>query len=330
MKKTILVTGGAGFIGSHLVGFLAKKYKDYLIINIDTLTYASNYSYIKQLEQLDNYEFHKIDINDFDKLKQLFKSYNFDTVIHLAAESHVDNSIDNPRIFAYTNVIGTLNLLENARHSWNDLSGKLFYHISTDEVYGSLNNQGFFSEESNYDPRSPYSASKASSDHFVRAYHHTYEIPVIISNCSNNFGPNQNKEKLIPVVINSIINQNNIPVYGNGKNIRDWLYVEDHISAIDKILHHGELGETYLIGGGCEKSNLELIDLIIDITDELLERKSGFSKSLIHFVKDRKGHDFRYAIDYSKLTKKTFWKPSTNLKKNLHTTIEWYMNQNKS
>ena len=326
MKK-ILITGGAGFIGSHLVRFFTKKYKDYLIVNIDSLTYASNYKFIKDLEKHKNYCFFKLDINDKDSLKELFLKYKFDTIIHLAAESHVDNSIENPQIFAKTNILGTLNLLDNVRNSWTNKSNKLFYHISTDEVYGSLSNDGFFNEESKYDPRSPYSASKAASDHFVRAYYHTYNIPVIISNCSNNFGPNQNKEKLIPVVINSVINKSKIPVYGDGKNIRDWLYVEDHIYAIDKILHQGKIGETYLIGGDCELSNIQLINMIIKITDNLLKRDKGFSKNLIKFVEDRKGHDFRYAIDFTKLMNQTLWKPSKDFEKNLHKTIDWYINK---
>jgi len=329
MKKKILVTGGAGFIGSHLVQFFTKKYKDYLIVNIDSLTYASNYKFIKDLEKYENYCFFKLDINDKDSLKELFLKYKFDTIIHLAAESHVDNSIENPQIFAKTNILGTLNLLENVRNFWTNKSNKLFYHISTDEVYGSLSNDGFFNEESKYDPRSPYSASKAASDHFVRAYYHTYNIPVIISNCSNNFGPNQNKEKLIPVVINSVINKSKIPVYGDGKNIRDWLYVEDHIYAIDKILHQGKIGETYLIGGDCELSNIQLINMIIKITDNLLKRDKGFSNNLIKFVEDRKGHDFRYAIDFTKLMNQTLWKPSKDFEKNLHKTIDWYINKSK-
>lgn len=325
MVKKILVTGGAGFIGSHLVKRLLEKYNDYLIINIDSLTYASNYKFIHSFENYQNYKFYQVNINDVMSIRDLFGKYNFDTIIHLAAESHVDNSIENPKIFAETNVLGTLNLLDIANFFWSDKKNKLFYHISTDEVYGSLNYDGVFTEQSKYDPRSPYSASKAASDHFVRAYYHTYNIPVIISNCSNNFGPNQNKEKLIPVVINSVINEKKIPVYGDGKNIRDWLYVEDHASAIDSILHQGEVGETYLIGGGCELSNIELINKIIKILDIKLKRVTGHSEYLIEFVADRKGHDFRYAIDFSKLTNQTSWKPSDNFEKNLNKTIEWYL-----
>ena len=324
-QKEILITGGAGFIGSHLTHYFVKKYSDYKITNIDALTYASNYDYIKGLEEFQNYNFEKIDINDYDRLDKLFKRNNFDYVLHLAAESHVDNSIENPVIFAKTNIIGTLNLLNLSKKYWKDLSSKIFYHISTDEVYGSLTDTGYFKETTPYDPRSPYSASKASSDHFVRAFYHTYKLPVIISNCSNNFGPNQNNEKLIPVVINSILNNNPIPVYGSGKNIRDWLYVEDHVMAIDQILAHGQAGETYNIGGGNELSNIELIKKIILEMDKILDRPEESSLSLIKFVEDRKGHDYRYAIDYSKLSSELDWHPQKDFKDAIKSTIKWYI-----
>ena len=324
-QKEILITGGAGFIGSHLTHYFVKKYSDYKITNIDALTYASNYDYIKGLEEFQNYNFEKIDINDYDRLDKLFKRNNFDYVLHLAAESHVDNSIENPVIFAKTNIIGTLNLLNLSKKYWKDLSSKIFYHISTDEVYGSLTDTGYFKETTPYDPRSPYSASKASSDHFVRAFHHTYKLPVIISNCSNNFGPNQNNEKLIPVVINSILNNNPIPVYGSGKNIRDWLYVEDHVMAIDQILAHGQAGETYNIGGGNELSNIELINKIILEMDKILDRPEESSLSLIKYVEDRKGHDFRYAIDCSKLSSELGWHPQKDFKDAIKSTIKWYI-----
>ena len=324
-QKEILITGGAGFIGSHLTHYFVKKYSDYKITNIDALTYASNYDYIKGLEEFQNYNFEKIDINDYDRLDKLFKRNNFDYVLHLAAESHVDNSIENPVIFAKTNIIGTLNLLNLSKKYWKDLSSKIFYHISTDEVYGSLTDTGYFKETNPYDPRSPYSASKASSDHFVRAFYHTYKLPVIISNCSNNFGPNQNNEKLIPVVINSILNNNPIPVYGSGKNIRDWLYVEDHVMAIDQILAHGQAGETYNIGGGNELSNIELINKIILEMDKILDRPEESSLSLIKYVEDRKGHDFRYAIDCSKLSSELGWHPQKDFKDAIKSTIKWYI-----
>ncbi len=324
-QKEILITGGAGFIGSHLTHYFVKKYSDYKITNIDALTYASNYDYIKGLEEFQNYNFEKIDINDYDRLDKLFKRNNFDYVLHLAAESHVDNSIENPVIFAKTNIIGTLNLLNLSKKYWKDLSSKIFYHISTNEVYGSLTDTGYFKETTPYDPRSPYSASKASSDHFVRAFHHTYKLPVIISNCSNNFGPNQNNEKLIPVVINSILNNNPIPVYGSGKNIRDWLYVEDHVMAIDQILAHGQAGETYNIGGGNELSNIELINKIILEMDKILDRPEESSLSLIKYVEDRKGHDFRYAIDCSKLSSELGWHPQKDFKDAIKSTIKWYI-----
>jgi len=324
-KKNILITGGAGFIGSHLTQYYATKYPEYKITNVDALTYASNYDYISNLEKFKNYNFEKIDINNYDMLEEIFKKNNFEYIIHLAAESHVDNSIEDPIIFAKTNVIGTLNLLNLSKKYWKDLNNKIFYHISTDEVYGSLTNTGYFKETTPYDPRSPYSASKASSDHFVRAFYHTYKLPILISNCSNNFGPNQNNEKLIPVVINSVIDNNPIPIYGSGKNVRDWLYVEDHILAIDKILTNGKIGETYNIGGGNELSNIELINKIILKTDKILNRPNGASLSLINYVEDRKGHDFRYAIDCSKLTEDLNWSPIKSFDESLTETINWYI-----
>jgi len=324
-KKNILITGGAGFIGSHLTQHLVRGYPDYKITNIDSLTYASNYDFISNLEKFKNYNFKKIDINEYEKLEELFKENSFDSILHLAAESHVDNSIENPVLFAKTNVIGTLNLLSLSKKYWTNLNNKIFYHISTDEVYGSLTDTGYFKETTPYDPRSPYSASKASSDHFVRAFYHTYKLPIIISNCSNNFGPNQNNEKLIPVVINSILNNNLIPIYGSGENIRDWLYVEDHILAIDKILINGKIGETYNIGGGNELSNIELIKKIIIQMDQILNRPDGTSLSLINFVEDRKGHDYRYAIDCSKLTKDLNWSPKKSFDEALIDTINWYI-----
>ena len=329
MKKNILVTGGAGFIGSNLVAFLVEQHSNSTIVNIDALTYASNYNYIKQYEKHNNYSFFNIDIRNNSSLENLFLEYDFDIVIHLAAESHVDNSIDGPIIFAETNVMGTLNLLEVCKNFWHNKTGKLFYHISTDEVYGSLGSSGKFSENTAYDPRSPYSASKAASDHFVRSYFHTYNLPVIISNCSNNFGPNQHKEKLIPTVINCILNKVDIPIYGDGKNVRDWLYVKDHVLAIDKIIREGRIGETYNIGGGYEISNFELVNQIISLCDALLKNPKGYSMRLISFVADRKGHDFRYSVDFSKIKEELKWMPSKNLEDNLKKTILWYINSNR-
>lgn len=326
-KRKILLTGGAGFIGSHLVKYFVKKYSNYHITNIDSLTYASNYDFISQLKSSKNYQFARIDITNYKDLDTLFKQNNFDSIIHLAAESHVDNSIENPTIFAETNIMGTLNLLNLSKKYWTNLNDKIFYHISTDEVFGTLGEEGYFKESSNYDPRSPYSASKASSDHFVRAFYHTFKLPVKISNCSNNFGPNQNKEKLIPVVINSILKNIPIPVYGTGTNIRDWLYVQDHVLAIDKIFNSGKIGETYNIGGGNEISNIELIDKIIIKMDKILNRDLNTSRSLIKFVEDRKGHDYRYAIDFSKLSNELKWQPTHNFDQALEETINWYLNK---
>jgi dTDP-glucose 4,6-dehydratase len=324
--KTILITGGAGFIGSHVVRQFICKYPHYLIINADKLTYAGNLENLKDIENAANYRFEKVDIVNPDELNILFGKYPIDAVIHLAAESHVDRSISNPMEFIHTNVVGTVNLLTCCRDQWKDkISGKLFYHISTDEVYGSVEEDSLFTETTPYDPRSPYSASKASSDHFVRAYHNTYKIPVVISNCSNNYGPNQFPEKLIPLSINNIKNHRPIPVYGKGENIRDWLYVIDHAQAIDTIFHHGAAGETYNIGGNNEWKNIELIRLLCRIMDQKLGRAEGSSEKLISFVKDRAGHDLRYAIDSGKLQHELGWKPSVTFQEGLEKTVEWYL-----
>ncbi len=322
----LLITGGAGFIGSHLLRFLVDTYPKYTIVCADSLTYAAHYSLIADLENRSNYRFAKVDITDMKAVDELFTKYQFTHVIHLAAESHVDNSIKDPLAFAKTNVIGTLNLLEGARATFKD-QACLFYHISTDEVFGSLGETGSFSENTAYAPRSPYSASKASSDHFVRAYGETYGLPYVISNCSNNYGPNQHHEKLIPTVIQSVVQGRPIPVYGTGSNIRDWLFVEDHIKAVDAILHKGRVGSTYCIGGDSGLSNLELVHLLITEIDKQLGNPSGYSLPLISFVEDRKGHDFRYSIDHSKLTKDLGWEPSTSLEKGLRTTVSWYLNR---
>ena len=324
--KSILLTGGAGFIGSHLVKRLLKYYPSYSIFNLDSLTYASNIDYLKGCESFSNYKFIKGDITNFKFLNQLFKSKSFDIIIHLAAESHVDNSIRDPFRFVSTNIQGTLNLLEKARTTWwNNPKGKLFYHISTDEVFGSLGQKGKFTEDSSYDPRSPYSASKAASDHLVRAYHNTYDLPVVLSNSSNNYGPAQHFEKLIPVIIQNIINKNPFPIYGEGKNIRDWLYVEDHVEAIDAILHNGKIGETYLVGGDNEKRNIDIVNELIKILDRLLGRPDGFSTSLINFVSDRPGHDYRYSVDNSKIKKELGWKPKTSFELGLDKTVKYYL-----
>lgn len=324
--KTILITGGAGFIGSHVVRRFVKNYPDYAIYNLDKLTYAGNLENLSDIDKKPNYHFVKGDISDAAFIDQLFQSYDFHGVIHLAAESHVDRSISNPMEFVFANVIGTVNLLNAARKSWKEkYEEKLFYHVSTDEVYGSLDQGGYFTEETPYDPKSPYSASKASSDHFVRAYHNTYKLPVVISNCSNNYGPNQFPEKLIPLSINNIKNMKPIPVYGKGENVRDWLYVEDHAAAIDLIFHRGKTGETYNIGGNNERTNISLIYLLCEIMDRKLGRKPGESASLISFVKDRAGHDLRYAIDSSKLQNELGWKPSLDFAKGLEKTVEWYL-----
>ena len=324
-EKTILITGGAGFIGSHLVRLMVEKYPNYHIVNLDKLTYAGNLANLKDIENKGNYSFVKGDIVDADFLTGLFHTYSFDGVIHLAAESHVDRSITDPMSFIMTNIVGTVNLLNACRQSWESFDGKLFYHVSTDEVYGSLGETGFFVEETPYDPRSPYSASKASSDHLVRAYHHTYGMPVVISNCSNNYGPYQFPEKLLPLFINNIKHNKALPVYGDGKYTRDWLWVIDHVVAIDLIYHKGKTGETYNIGGNNEWKNIDLIHELCDIMDELLDREKGSSRKLIKFIKDRPGHDRRYAIDASKLMKELGWKPTIQTNEGLRETAKWYL-----
>ena len=322
----ILITGGAGFIGSHLVRKLVTKYPDYKIYNLDKLTYAGNLENIKDIENNSNYNFLKGDITDLDSLRKIFSDYDINCVIHLAAESHVDRSILDPLIFIKTNVLGTASLLQAAKEYWNgNYDGKVFYHVSTDEVYGSLGDTGFFTEQTAYDPRSPYSASKASSDHIVRAWHHTFNFPVLLSNCSNNYGPYQFPEKLIPLFINNIIEKKKLPVYGQGINVRDWLYVVDHADAIDTILHNGKLGETYNIGGHNEWKNIDLIKLLIKLTDEKLGRAEGESLNLIEYVKDRAGHDLRYAIDANKLSTELNWNPSLQFEEGLSMTIDWYL-----
>jgi dTDP-glucose 4,6-dehydratase len=324
--KTILITGGAGFIGSHVVRLFVNKYPDYNIINLDKLTYAGNLENLKDIESKPNYVFEKIDIVDADAVNKLFDKYSFDGVIHLAAESHVDRSILNPLEFIMTNVVGTVNLLNAAKLKWaSSFEGKLFYHVSTDEVYGSLGETGFFTEETSYDPRSPYSASIASSDHFVRAYENTYHLPVVISNCSNNYGSFQFPEKLIPLFINNIKNNKSLPVYGKGDYTRDWLFVEDHATAIDVIFHKGKLGETYNIGGFNEWQNIDLIKLLCSIMDKKLNREPGESEKLITYVKDRPGHDKRYAIDATKLNNELGWKPSLQFEEGLEKTVNWYL-----
>lgn len=324
--KHILITGGAGFIGSHVVRLFVNSYPDYHILNLDALTYAGNLENLKDVENLPNYTFIKGDICDENLVKELFTTYTIDGVIHLAAESHVDRSILNPLSFVKTNVLGTLNLLEAAKNSWKDsFEGKLFYHISTDEVYGSLSGEGFFTEETSYNPKSPYSASKASSDHFVRAYHNTYGLPIVISNCSNNYGSHQFPEKLIPLFINNIKNNKELPVYGKGNNVRDWLYVEDHAKAIDVIFHKGKLGETYNIGGFNEWKNIDLIKVLIKTVDAFLRREEGASDKLITYVKDRAGHDYRYAIDASKLKNELGWEPSLQFEEGMKKTVQWYL-----
>jgi dTDP-glucose 4,6-dehydratase len=329
-KKNLLITGGAGFIGSHVVRLFVKKYPDYNIVNLDKLTYAGNLQNLTDIDKSPNYSFVKGDITDSDFIQELFQKYNFDGVIHLAAESHVDRSISNPMEFVFTNIIGTVTLLNAARTQWKDnFEGKRFYHISTDEVYGSLGDEGFFTEETAYDPRSPYSASKASSDHLVRAYFHTFGLPVVVSNCSNNYGPNHFPEKLIPLMINNIIHNKPLPVYGKGENVRDWLYVIDHARAIDVIFHKGREGETYNIGGHNEWTNIALVQLLCRIMDIKLERPEGTSEKLINFVKDRAGHDLRYAIDSSKLSNELGWQPSLQFEEGLEKTVDWYLTNEK-
>ena len=324
--KYILITGGAGFIGSHLVKSFVMKYKNYFIINLDKLTYASDLNYLKDIEGNDNYYFLKGDVCDSILLDNLFSKFPIDYIIHLAAESHVDNSIKNPINFIHTNILGTVNLLEVARKNWANSSKKhLFYNISTDEVYGSLGKHGLFTEKSSYSPNSPYSASKASADHFIRAYGKTYDLPLIISNCSNNFGPHQHFEKLIPLTINCIRNGKNIPIYGKGDSVRDWIYVLDHVEAVDIIFHYGKIGDTYNVGASNEWENLALVEKICDLVDEKAGTKN--SRDLISFVKDRPGHDMRYAIDSSKISDELNWKPKYSMNKGLSLTIDWYLSK---
>lgn len=323
----ILITGGAGFIGSHVVRLFVNKYHDYKIFNLDLLTYAGNLENLKDIESRENYHFIKGDINDSNYIKELFKTHQFDAVIHLAAESHVDRSITDPLSFVRTNVFGTVNLLNAAKDSWNNnFKDKLFYHVSTDEVYGTLGQTGLFTETTPYDPNSPYSASKASSDHFVRAYGETYKLPYIITNCSNNYGPNQFPEKLIPLFINNIINNKALPVYGDGNYTRDWLYVIDHAIAIDLVFHKGNNKETYNIGGFNEWKNIDLVKVLCKIMDNKLNREDKTSEKLITYVKDRPGHDLRYAIDANKISKELGWVPSVTFEQGLKLTIEWYLN----
>jgi dTDP-glucose 4,6-dehydratase len=325
-SKSILITGGAGFIGSHVVRLFVNNYPDYKIVNLDKLTYAGNLQNLTDIEQKENYTFLKGDITDAAFLSKIFGEYNFDSVIHLAAESHVDRSIANPLEFVLTNVVGTVNLLNAAKEHWkNDFSGKRFYHVSTDEVYGSLGAEGFFLETTSYDPQSPYSASKASSDHFVRAYHNTYKLPVVLSNCSNNYGPNQFPEKLIPLFINNIRHHKPLPVYGKGENVRDWLYVVDHARAIDDVFHKGQEGQTYNIGGFNEWKNIDLIKVVCKVMDQKLGRTAGESEKLITYVTDRAGHDMRYAIDATKINKELGWKPSLQFEEGIEKTIDWYL-----
>jgi dTDP-glucose 4,6-dehydratase len=325
MKK-ILITGGAGFIGSHVVRLFVDKYPDYQVTNLDALTYAGNLENLQDIAQSSNYSFVKGDITDENFIDTLFESHGFDAVIHLAAESHVDRSIMDPLSFVKTNILGTAVLLNAAKRYWHGQSGKLFYHVSTDEVYGSLGETGFFTEETSYDPRSPYSASKASSDHLVKAYHHTYNLPIVISNCSNNYGSHQFPEKLLPLMINNIVNSRPLPVYGKGDNVRDWLWVEDHAKAIDVVFHTGKLGETYNIGGFNEWKNIDIVHLLCEIMDRKLGRPEGESAQLITYVKDRAGHDKRYAIDATKINQELGWTPSLQFEEGLEKTIDWYLN----
>jgi len=329
-NKTILITGGAGFIGSNLVKLMVRKYPEYNIINLDKLTYAGNLNNLSDIEKEKNYKFVQGDIVDSDFISSFFSSNNIDGLIHLAAESHVDRSIANPMEFIYTNILGTVNLLNASRAQWQEnYEGKLFYHISTDEVYGSLGDAGLFEETTAYDPKSPYSASKAGSDHLVRAYAHTFGLPAVITNCSNNYGPYQFPEKLIPLAINNIRNNRPVPVYGKGENVRDWLYVEDHAKAIDLVFHKGKAGETYNIGGLNEWRNIDLIEALCRIMDKKLGRPEGSSEALITFVKDRAGHDLRYAIDATKIKKELGWEPEFDFVKGLDRTVDWYLANSK-
>jgi len=322
----ILITGGAGFIGSHVVRLMVKKYPDSQIYNLDKLTYAGNLENLKDIQDLPNYHFIKGDIVDFDFINGLFEKHDFNGVIHLAAESHVDRSIANPTEFIYTNIVGTVNLLNAAKSTWKEpYESKRFYHISTDEVFGSLGDEGYFIETTAYDPKSPYSASKASSDHFVRAYHNTYGLPIVMSNCSNNYGPFQFPEKLIPLFINNIRLNKALPIYGRGENIRDWLYVKDHAEAIDLIYHNGGIGETYNIGGNNEWKNIDLVKLLCRTMDKKLNRSVGSSEKLITYVKDRAGHDLRYAIDSSRINNQLGWEPKINFEKGIEKTVDWYL-----
>jgi len=328
-NKTILITGGAGFIGSHVIRRFVNNYPSYKIINLDALTYAGNMENLRDIEHATNYEFVKGDICDATLLESLFEKHLIDAVIHLAAESHVDRSITDPLAFVRTNVMGTATLSNTAKKYWNgQFDDKLFYHVSTDEVYGSLGETGLFYEDTAYDPRSPYSASKAGSDHLVMAFYHTYHMPIVISNCSNNYGPNHFPEKLIPLSINNVLNNKALPIYGKGENVRDWLYVIDHVVAIDKIFHEGKLGETYNIGGHNEWTNIDLIKLLCKLMDEKLGNEEGTSEQLITFVSDRAGHDLRYAIDATKIKDELGWLPSVTFEEGLSKTIDWYLDNN--
>lgn len=329
MEKSILITGGAGFIGSHVVRLFVKKYPNYRIVNLDCLTYAGNLENLKDIEGEKNYVFAKADINNEDLLKEVFNDYQITDVIHLAAESHVDRSITDPLAFVKTNVMGTVNLLNTANNFWKDKENHLFYHVSTDEVYGSLDDGGYFLETTPYDPQSPYSSSKAASDHFVRAYANTYGLRTVISNCSNNYGPNQFPEKLIPLCIHNIKQNKPLPVYGKGENIRDWLYVVDHARAIDLVFHEGKMNETYNIGGFNEWKNIDIVKLLCEIMDRKLGRDKGASAQLITFVKDRAGHDQRYAIDADKINKELGWKPSLTFEVGIEETVDWYLKNEK-
>lgn len=326
MEKTILITGGAGFIGSHVVRRFVKKYPNYFIVNLDKLTYAGNLANIEDVCTLPNYQFERADIVDAQAIQHIFKKYHITDVIHLAAESHVDRSIEGPMDFVMTNVVGTVNLLQAAKEAWNgDVENHVFHHVSTDEVYGSLGDEGFFTENTPYDPRSPYSASKAASDHFIKAFFHTYGLPIKLSNCSNNYGSHHFPEKLIPLMIHNIQHLKPLPVYGKGENIRDWLWVEDHASAIDVIFHKGSIGESYNVGGLNEWTNIELVKYLCSLMDQKLGRPKGESEKLITFVQDRAGHDKRYAIDASKLEKELGWKPSISFEEGLSKTVDWYL-----
>lgn len=329
MKKSILITGGAGFIGSHVVRLFVNKYPDYQIVNLDALTYAGNLENLKDVEGKVNYHFSKIDLLNEAALGKVFNDFQITSVIHLAAESHVDRSISDPLSFVRTNVIGTVNLLNAAREFWKDNKEHLFYHVSTDEVYGSLDDGGFFTEETPYDPQSPYSASKAASDHFVRAYANTYKMNTVISNCSNNYGPNQFPEKLIPLCINNIKNNKPVPIYGKGENVRDWLFVTDHATAIDEVFHKGKMGETYNIGGFNEWKNIDIVKLLCEVMDRKLDRPKGSAEKLITYVKDRAGHDHRYAIDAKKINDELGWEPSLQFEEGLEKTVDWYLSNQK-